>query len=125
MSFIDVDGLGDVKEQEAVPEGMYDVIVSKVLEKKDGDTLIGLSVIHEIEGDFDAPSVFHYLSFPIAGDDEKKVNNKKRFLKKYLDTFQIDVTKKGFDAALLEGATARVSLKLDEFNGKVTNKINL
>ena len=127
MSFINLgQDINEVKDPETVPEGMYDLAVEKVIEKKDdnGD-LKGLSLILDIVGNIDAAPVFHYLSLPVADDEEDKATFKLRFLKKFLETFDVPFDKKGFDEATLMGASARCQLVLDEYNGQVSNKIKL
>lgn len=126
MSFINLGkDINEVKDPETVPEGMYDLAVTKVMEKKnDHGDLTGLNIIIDVVGYVEAQDVFHHLSLPVDGDDEEKVNFKLRFLKKFLEAFDIPFDKKGFDMASLMGAQGKCKLGLNEYQGQVSNKIN-
>ena len=126
MSFIDLGtDLDNVKEPETVPEGMYDLIVEGVTEKEENGELKGISIRHGIEGHPDAATVFHYLSMPMDGDDEDKVNFKLRFIKNYFAAFGIPCKKGKFDVADFAGCAGKVKLVLDTYNDQVNNKIKL
>ena len=127
MSFINLgQDINEIKEPETVPEGMYDLVIEKVMEKKNeqGD-LTGLNVILDVSGYVDAAPVFHHVSLPHEDDDEDKTAFKLRFLKKFLDAFIIPFTKKGFDMVDFAGATGKVKLILDEYQGTINNKIKI
>ena len=127
MSFINLEGdITKIKDPETVPEGIYDLAITKVMEKKsDQGDLTGLNLIIDVVGYVDAAPVFHHVSLPVEGDDEEKANFKLRFLKKFLEAFDIPFDKKGFDEASLMGAQGKCKLKLDEYQGQVSNKIIL
>lgn len=125
MSFINLgQDINKIKEPETVPEGMYDLAVEKVMEKKDDQgNLTGLNVFLDVTGYVDAAAVFHHVSLPVEDDDEEKTNFKLRFLKKFLEAFAIPFTNKGFDMADFMGASGKVKLVLDEYQGTISNKI--
>ena len=127
MSFINLEGdITKIKDPETVPEGMYDLAVTKIMEKQDGQgSLTGVNLIIDIVGNIDAADVFHHISLPVEGDDEEKANFKLRFLKKFLEQFDIPFDKKGFDLANLMGAQGKCKLGLNEYQGQISNKIIL
>lgn len=126
-SFINLGSdINEIKEPETIPEGMYDLVVERVMEKKnDQGDLTGLNVILDVSGYIDAAAVFHHVSLPQEDDDEEKANFKLRFLKKFLEAFGIPFTKKGFDMVDFAGATGKVKLVLDEYQGTISNKIKI
>jgi len=124
MSFIDME-LDAIEEDKPVAEGEYTLVVTDVKEKNDeSGNLKGLLVIHEIQGATGAANVLHNISFPLPGDDENKIKNKKLFLKRYLTNFGIPFAN-GIDLTRFPGAKAKVFLKQEEYNGVVSNKIVL
>lgn len=127
MSFINLGkDINQIKEPETVPEGMYDLAVEKVMEKKnDQGDITGLNLIIDVVGYVDAAAVFHHISLPVEGDEDEKIDFKLRFLKKFLELFDVPFDKKGFDEAALVGAQGKCKLVLDEYQGTVSNKIKL
>ena len=126
MSFIDLGkDLDDVKEPETVPEGQYDLTIEAADAKEENGSLKGVSIRLGIEGHPDAATVFHYLSMPMEGDDEDKVNFKLRFVKKFFAAFNIETENGGFELADLPGQSGKCKLILDEYNGMINNKIKL
>lgn len=127
MPFINLEGdITKIKDPETVPEGVYDLVVTKIMEKKsDQGDLTGLNLIIDVVGYVDAADVFHHISLPVEGDDEEKVTFKLRFLKKFLEAFDVPFDKKGFDQAALMGASGKCKLGLNEYQGQISNKINL
>ena len=127
MSFINLgQDINEIKEPETVPEGMYDLAIEKVIEKKDDQgNLTGLNVILDVSGYVDAAAVFHHVSLPVEDDDEEKAAFKLRFLKKFLEAFSIPFTKKGFDMVDFMGASGKVKLILDEYQGTINNQIKI
>lgn len=124
MSFIDME-LDAIEEDKPVAEGEYTLVVTDVKERNDeSGNLKGLLVIHEIQGVEGAANVLHNISFPLPGDDESKVKNKKLFLKRYLTIFGIPFAN-GIDLTRFPGAKAKVFLKQEEYQGVVSNKIQL
>lgn len=125
MGFIDLGkDLNDVKEPSTVPEGMYDLVIASVKEK-DKDGKKGILVIITHESNLDAANILHNISLPGPGDDEEKVENKLRFIKRFVEKFHIPVPKGQLDLTLFPGATGKCKVVLEEYNGVVSNKLKL
>lgn len=127
MSFINLrKDINEVKEPETVPEGMYNLAIEKAMEKNnDQGVLTGINVILDVQDHLEAAAVFHHVSIPQEDDEETTADFKYRFMKKFLDTFGIPYSKKGFDLADFIGAGAKVKLTLENYQGDISNKIKL
>jgi hypothetical protein len=122
MSFIGAP-LKDAKEKEPVPEGEYDLIIEAAeLIEKDGKQRV--SIRHSIQGEKDAPAVFHNI-FLTLSDDEDKANTQLLFMKAYLELFEIPYKGTGFELDELPGSTATCNIGQREWEGKVFNEIKL
>lgn len=123
MSFIDLPF--DPEEiDKLVPEGQYELVVTDVKENKDDSgNLKGLLVIHEIQGHDEAANVLHNVSLPLPGDDETKVKNKIRFIKRYLNLFNIPSDGGRLDPVKFLGKRATCNIVIEEFEGMESNKI--
>jgi len=124
MSFIDME-LDAIEEDKPVAEGEYNLVITDVKEKNDdAGNLKGLLVILEIEGQEGDANVLHNLSFPLPGDEEGKIKNKKLFMKRFLVQFGIPFAN-GLDLTRFPGARAKCFLVQKEWNGVTSNSINL
>ena len=128
MSFIElpINDLDEIKEDQIVPEGAYNLIIGDCKEKTDDSGNIkGLMVICEIQGMENAAKVFHNISLPLPGDDSDKINNKMKFIKRFVQLFKIPVKGNRLNPQDFLGKTANAMLKQEEYNGSVSNKIVL
>lgn len=123
MSFIDLE-LDAIEEDKPVAEGEYTLVVTSVKEREKDGEVTGLLVIHEIQGVEGAANVIHNLTFAKPTDDPDKAKSKKLFMKRYLVLFNIPFAG-GIDLAKFPGSTAKCFLKQEEYQGVVSNKINL
>lgn len=143
MSFIEMNGLDDVTEQQPIIENNslesltaagtkkltlqkdYTLVVKDVKEKNGDDgSLKGLLVIHEIEGCPDNANVMHNLTLPLPEDDADKRKAKLLFAKRYLTLFKIPFAN-GIDVTKMIGARAKAKLTLEEYDGTWSNKLVL
>jgi len=123
MSFIDL-GIDPNEVDKLVPEGSYELVVSDLKESKiDDGTLKGLLVIHEIQGHPEAANVLHNISFPLPGDDDEKKLNKIRFMKRYLQLFNIPCAGGRLDPMDFIGKRAECFLVIEDYEGMESNKI--
>lgn len=79
-----IPNLNDIPELGPVPEGEYDLRVTKGKEKKYDSGAECIMLIIEIVGEENADTIFHNLWLPTAKDDETKKANKLRSLKEFL-----------------------------------------
>ncbi len=121
MSFIEMP-LEDAVEKEVMPEGEYDL---RIEDAKLADSGEGINVRLIIDGEPNAKSVFHYISLVKPGDDPDKRNNKLLFAKAFCKAFSIPTESGGFNLEDFYGATGRVFLVQDEYEGALNNKIKL
>ena len=120
MSLLDIN-LDDIKDLELLPEGEYvlEIIKAEVKEnsKKTGNNIMVVCKVL----DQDCENVFHYCILPAEGDDETKVNNKKRMLKAFCEAFGLDTG--SIDTDTWVGASAWCALKVDTYQDQESNKI--
>lgn len=128
MSFIElpISDLDDVKEDQIVPEGEYTLVISDAKERTNDDGAIkGLLVICEIQGMQNASNVLHNISFPLPGDESDKINNKLKFIKRFIQLFKIPVKGNQINPQDFLGKSAKCMLKQESYNDTVSNKIVL
>lgn len=123
MSFIKMN-LNDVREPVCAPEGEYELVVENVKEyehEQNKNTVIRLGLtIMGVDGEFQP--VYHYLSMPGPSDDDDKVKNKMRMLKRFLVAAGISFEDDGFNSEDLYGA--RITCKLTVEHNEETNMDN-
>jgi hypothetical protein len=124
MSFIEMPGLGEAKEQIAAPEGQYDLcIVSAKMHEKEGKNSIAM--VLEIEGEPDYANVFHYIALPNSDDDEAKLKSKNLFAQRFFVQFGVP-TDNGVELEQLVGCRATAcKLTQDEYEGNVSSKLQV
>ncbi len=115
MSFIELDGFGDVKEGKVHPEGPADLRITKVEEdtSKKGRAMIVCTIAFE-DGDEDYIPVREYLSLPREGDEEDTRKALMRNIKRFLAAFGVPFERNGFNIADLPGCTARLMVRQEE-----------
>lgn len=129
MSFIEVDGLGNVKEPTVHPEGPAQLRVIHVGEPynspKSGRLVV--QVMHEIEEAGDWQPVNHYLTFPMEGDEDNTKSLMMLGLARYLHAAGAPMEGNGFDPNDLNGLSFQAYLIQSEpnDNGDVFNNIKL
>lgn len=124
MSFIQLVGIGEVKELACASEGRYSVVITdaKMHEGKEDKTSI--RCVLEIEdGDNRYANIFHYISLPDGKDgakDQMKLLMAKRFFVQFGVPFD-----DGIDMEALVGCRAEVNLGIDEYQGQLKNILKL
>lgn len=122
----------EVTEPKAGPEGDYTLVIRDVQEKNnESGQLKNVLVLCDVIG---APSgvdadevatVMHNLSIPQPDDDQEKVMNKMRFIKRFMVVFGIPMAGTRLDLSQFPGKQAKCHLVQDEYQGSITNKIKL
>ena len=122
MGFIEMP-LEDAVSKEVVPEGTYELVIEDAQPPKEGKTsvMVRLSVVDEPN----AKSIFHHIGLIQSDDDEEKRNYKLIFANAFLDAFSIPHEGSGFNTDDMFGATGKVHLTQEEYNGIVSNRIQL
>jgi hypothetical protein len=122
----------DVTEPKAGPEGDYTLIVRDVQEKNNEsgvlkNVLVLLDVVSAPTGvnPDEISTVMHNLSIPMPDDDQEKVVNKMRFIKRFMAVFAIPFAGNRLDLKQFPGKQAKCHLVQDEYQGNITNKIKL
>ncbi len=138
MPFIDLgEDFEDVKEADIAPIGTYD-LKCRAAEDMTPDGKSSYRVIIDIqtdEPDVDYAPIFHYLGMP-GPDDPKKDEEKGHetgttrrtkllMIKRFCYAFDVPMSANGFNADDIFGATARLSLDQDEYEGRRKNVIRL
>lgn len=126
MSFIEM-AMDEIKEATVVPEGTYDLRIKRadIKPSKNKPGAINVVVILEIDGEPDAENIFHYISLPNSDDEEKSKNFKALQMKRFLHWFKIPFDSNGFSLEDFAGATARLPLLVDSYEGRTSNKLDL
>ena len=128
MSFIElpITDMDDIQEDKPVPEGEYTLVIGDAKEKNnESGELKGILVICEIQGMDGAANVLHNISLPLPGDEADKINNKLKFIKRFVQHFKIPVKGNSLNVQDFLGKTAKCMLVQEEYNGNISNKIKL
>lgn len=126
MTFLQLNGLNDVRAPEIHPEGRVPLcIVDAKVTEKDGKT--NVRVILEIEEPHPQPgasyqNIFHYVSLPNANDDSDKVQTKLRMAKQFFVQFGIPFNN-GINVEEMVGCRAEANITAEEYEGQLSNKI--
>jgi hypothetical protein len=125
MSFLQVEGLGDDYEDEAVPEGSYGLRIVDTREGRNkADTCDQLTVLISVDDDEfpNSKTIFHYLTFPGEGDDDNVKRNKMRNVTRFLKLFDVQYEKDGINSEDMVGNTADCVLTQEEYEGNISNR---
>lgn len=126
MPFIPVN-LNDAQEPKAVPAGRYDVTISSAEEKVSSKGKPMIRAVLEVEGDYNAQPIFHYIMLPEPGQDKEELDRNMIGLKRFMKAFKIPVNPAGIDTDLLTmempSHSANLELKVEEYEGTVSNKL--
>lgn len=107
MPFIEV-AVADVKESEAVPEGVYDLraFSAEVRDSKKGKPMLVVGVSIESADFPNAAPVSLFLSLPNSDDEPRAAEFKKLQIARFLHTFNVPHEDTGFDPDDIPGCTA-------------------
>ena len=128
MSFLQVEGLGDDYEDEAVPEGSYNLRIVDTREGRNkADTCDQLTVLISVDDDEfpNSKTIFHYLTFPGEADDDNVKRNKMRNVTRFLKLFDVPYEKDGINSEDMVGNTADCVLTQEEYEGNISNRLRL
>ena len=128
MSFLQVEGLGDDYEDEAVPEGSYGLRIVDTREGRNkADTCDQLTVLISVDDDElpNSKTIFHYLTFPGEADDDNVKRNKMRNVTRFLKLFDVPYEKNGINSEDMVGNTADCVLTQEEYEGNISNRLRL
>lgn len=128
MSFIELDGLGDVKESQLHPEGPANLRISFVGDPYQNDK--GRTVIKcvcQIEEEGDWLPVNHFLALPMASDEEDTKDALMRNTARFLHLVSCPMEDNGFDPSDMVGAAFQANLTQSEptSEGAIYNNIVL
>jgi len=121
MPFITAD-LGQDYEQEAVPEGRYDLRIIDALDKRNKKDTADLTEVRIKIEDPEYPralTVWHYVNYigEVDSDDARRM--KMMMLTRFLVLFGVKYEKDGFNSDDLLGCTAsQVLLKKERLDGR-------
>ena len=128
MSFLQVEGLGDDYEDEAVPEGSYNLRIVDTREGRNkADTCDQLTVLISVDDDEfpNSKTIFHYLTFPGEADDDNVRRNKMRNVTRFLKLFDVPYEKNGINSEDMVVNTADCVLTQEEYEGNISNRLRL
>ena len=128
MSFLQVEGLGDDYEDEAVPEGSYGLRIVDTREGRNkAATCDQLTVLISVDDDEfpNSKTIFHYLTFPGEADDDNVKRNKMRNVTRFLKLFDVPYEKDGINSEDMVGNTADCVLTQEEYEGNISNRLRL
>jgi len=113
MSILDYN-LDEVPEQHPVEDGEYTLRIVKATLKKSKKNQDMIENMLTVEGESDAPPIFHYVMLPDdSADDEATKNNKLRRLRTFCQCFGIDYSN-GIDVEAFKGETGEAIIKTEE-----------
>lgn len=127
MPFIKVP-LDDAKEQEAVPEGEYDLRIVKAEdgESKKGNPMTTVMIAIENSGIPNPNIVRHWLTYPDDNTPADQRNMRLLDIKRFLTAFGVPTEDGGFNSDDLPGQTARCFLSQEEGDdGQIYNRLRL
>lgn len=117
MPFVE-SAVAEAREDELVPEGEYDLIISSVEEKEDRKGNLMFMCVLDIQNPPDNVSnpapVFHYISTIGPEDDAKTRNFKLRMQRRFLECFEIPFEDNGFNTDDFEGAKGTCLVRQSE-----------
>lgn len=134
MPFIPLN-LDEVTEAKPVIKGDYELQITgaKVTETGENSKHPGSPMIKITLGftdpEIDAPTIQHYMTFPVEGDENAKLKN--RMIKRFLAAFQVPYSPEGLDLDNLANemlghtATVGVGQQPPNENGDIFNNLNL
>lgn len=127
MPFIEI-GLDDVKENTPVPEGEYNLRIVKVTDgqSKKGNAMTTCVIAVEDERFPAASAIMHWLTYPDASTPPDQKELRRLDIARFLQVFGVKPEARGFDTAVLEGATGRCSVYQESGDdGNTYNRLRL
>lgn len=123
MSFINLQGIQEVRELKNAPEGRYRM---RIVNAQSHETDNGMSIqtILEIEADERYANVFHYVALP-NGKDAAKDQMKLLMAKRFFTQFGIPYEQNGVEIESFVGCAAEANLGVDEYQGQTKNVLKL
>lgn len=115
MPFVKL-ALDTVTEPESVPEGAYDLRITKVkdTESKKGNPMTVITIRIEDAGIKNPAPITHYMTYPDDDLPEEQKNFRLLDIKRFLSVFGIPFDPNGFETESLEGATAHKAMVIKE-----------
>lgn len=124
--------LDDIPEEEAVPEGEYELEIINVGEpkiKEDTRNTVITCSIRVCDPDFpNARLVSHSMVLPSEQTWEQNQDTARMMMrnnKRFLRCFGVEWTADGFETEDLQGATGKCHLVQEEYQGEPVNKLRL
>lgn len=126
MSVLNSLDLDNIPPVEILPPGEYEMkIISTEIKESSGENApsdaMNVVVILEAIKFPNASHVFRYFSLPNSRDDERQSTQKRRWLKEFLDAFNIDKSDIGNDSA--KGATGWCIMVTRTYEGREQNEV--
>lgn len=138
MPFIDLGTEYEgVQEAVIVPEKEYDLKCRDVeIMKEGGKNSVRVTIVHENPPVENPAPIFHYIGLPnaekdITNDEAKNLDpgttlrTKLLMAKRFMYAFSIPMEGSKFDAMDIRGATARIALGIDIYEGRKRNVLRL
>ncbi|HEX6826448.1 MAG TPA: hypothetical protein VF077_09050 [Nitrospiraceae bacterium] len=128
MSFININ-LNQAEEAKPVVAGFYDLTIAAAEKKFTKENKPQFRVQIAIDGHDDAPNVFEYVPSPDPDldTDKKSLDFKVLLLARFCRLFKIPVSDEGYNpddlVQQMVGCTARAELKVEEYEGNLSNKL--
>lgn len=129
--FINMPGLGDVREPKPVPAGRYDLTIAtaEFVDAKSPEKAPNVKVSIGIDGHLDAPNLTHFISLPKQGEEASKTHFKLLMIKRFLHQFGIPYDQsRGFEVSDFPGARCNAQVNLSEPDpdtGAIYNRLAL
>lgn len=137
MSFIEMPGLGDIKEQRIADENTYDLIITakesyaktpeneRVAPGTEGFAAVMEDALNYVihvtiafDGEPDLQPFSHWVTLPVPLDEPDKVKGKIRRLKRFLLLTKTPFDQNGFDEDDLFGATFSAFVTSEEMTDR-------
>lgn len=123
MSFINLQGLQEVKELRNAPEGRYLLRVTSA-KMHVTDNGVSIQTILEIEASQKYANVFHYVALP-NGQDAGKDQTKLLMAKRFFTQFNIPIDGDGVEIEQFVGCSAEANLGVEEYQGQSKNVLRM
>jgi len=130
MTFMQIEGLGDAKEPELLPETKTNLVVEDVHtyeSEKNGRTITRIRHNVEDERYEDANAIMHWMSHPMEDDEPETARLLVLQMKRYLIMTGVPFEATGFNEEDLYGASFEADVIIDENedSGEQFNKLVL
>ncbi|RQW92785.1 MAG: DUF669 domain-containing protein [Geobacter sp.] len=124
MSFVKVQGLVDAVKPEALPEGQYEAVISRMTYEDSGkQSSPRLQVILEVPTVANSMSVFYTLWIPKPEDTPKQANESRWKITEFCTAFGVNMEGDSVDIDSAQGHSASVLLGLRETEDGLRNTV--